>query len=257
MLQPCKNGTCPQTYAASYPGSGAELFRALIEAISGYTASEVYKKKNLNQHFLVKTHGPMLEAFANKLTVEPDQAIYLIRNPLWSLPSFFNFEHEQKNNLQDHSVQAPEEKWLAWRDKHFAAKHQQWHDHVEYWADHMRPEDSFVIPYEGLTSDATGPLWTHQVGQFLEKRTGVPMANATRIGCIWKTVVKGGKSKKRGAKTYVPNFSETHLGEMLRALQELKLLHSGKFPVLGEILQEYIAATNERLKRNGNDKQKL
>jgi len=251
VLQDCAIGSCPQVYSASYPGSGAELFRAVIEAISGLTSSEVYSKnKNLNQHFLIKTHGPLLEHWANKLEVEPKQAVYLIRNPLWSLPSYFNFEYEQKNKLPDHSAQAPEEKWLEWRDKNFSTKFKQWQEHVDYWASHKEPDDMFIISYEDLTAYETGPLWTHRVGRFLESKTGVSMAQANRVGCLWNTVVKGGKSKKRGTKTYTPNFSAEQLDEMERVLQELQQEHGRKFQTLQETLEGYIKSVQERRQNN-------
>lgn len=249
-LRLCNNPCSEVTYSGSYPGSGAELFRAVVEAISGYQSTEVYKKRNSEndeRYFLVKTHGPLMEAFVQSAPlVEPKQAIYLIRNPLWSIPSFFNWQYERRNQLKDHSAQAPHEKWLEWRSHNWAREFRSWRHHVDHWATQWDATHLFVLPYEGLTEYGTGPLWTYRVAQFLETRAGLAMEAPDRIGCLWKAVVKGGKSKKRGKKTYTPDFTVDQLKVMEVAMEELRQKHGSKFPVLDKILQGYIQETRLR-----------
>ena len=105
-LRLCNNPCSEVTYSGSYPGSGAELFRAVVEAISGYQSTEVYKKRNSEndeRYFLVKTHGPLMEAFVQSAPlVEPKQA-KLFPYTHWCVPASFisiNFRVFKRKELQ-------------------------------------------------------------------------------------------------------------------------------------------------------------
>jgi hypothetical protein len=105
------------TYAASYPGCGARMTWNLVEALTGLETGDDWNNNGRGEEVVtVKTHYPQ----SNGILVEFDDKIkrvfLVIRNPMKSIPSFFNHIYEMRNHLPVHSERAPLEEWLKWRD---------------------------------------------------------------------------------------------------------------------------------------------
>jgi hypothetical protein len=105
------------TYAASYPGCGARMTWNLVEALTGLETGDDWNNNGRGEEVVtVKTHYPQ----SNGILVEFDDKIkrvfVVIRNPMKSIPSFFNHIYEMRNHLPVHSERAPLEEWLKWRD---------------------------------------------------------------------------------------------------------------------------------------------
>lgn len=105
------------TYAASYPGCGARMTWNLVEALTGYVTGDDWNNNGLGSNVVtVKTHYPQ----SNGILVDFDEQIHrvfiVIRNPMKSIPSFFNHIYEMRNHLPVHSERAPLEEWIKWRN---------------------------------------------------------------------------------------------------------------------------------------------
>lgn len=62
-----------------------------------------------------------------------NRAFMVIRNPLSSIPSYFNHIYEMKMHLPVHSQRAPVDDWIAWRDKMLDIEIPTFRDFVRYW----------------------------------------------------------------------------------------------------------------------------
>ena len=96
------------TYAASYPGCGARMTWNLVEALTGLETGDDWNNNGRGEEVVtVKTHYPQ----SNGILVEFDDKIkrvfLVIRNPMKSIPSFFNHIYEMRNHLPVHSKHAP------------------------------------------------------------------------------------------------------------------------------------------------------
>jgi hypothetical protein len=105
------------TYAASYPGCGARMTWNLVEALTGLETGDDWNNNGRGDEVVtVKTHYPQ----SNGILVEFDDRIrrvfVVIRNPMKSIPSFFNHIYEMRNHLPVHSERAPVDEWTKWRD---------------------------------------------------------------------------------------------------------------------------------------------
>ena len=105
------------TYAASYPGCGARMTWNLVEALTGLETGDDWNNNGRGREVVtVKTHYPQ----SNGILVDFDQdikrAFVMVRNPLQSIPSFFNHIYEMRNHLPVHSQRAPVDDWIKWRD---------------------------------------------------------------------------------------------------------------------------------------------
>ena len=101
----------------AYPGSGAKMTWQLIEAMTGIVTGDDF---NLNGHkniVSIKTYYPSNEGRPMEGADDILRAILLIRNPLHSIPSYFNFLYEYQNNLPGHSTKAPLEEWVKVRSQ--------------------------------------------------------------------------------------------------------------------------------------------
>ncbi|EJK74704.1 hypothetical protein THAOC_03600, partial [Thalassiosira oceanica] len=112
----------PITYAASYPGCGARMTWNLVEALTGMWTGDDWNNNGRGKDVItVKTHYPQ----SNGILVDFDheilsyligRAFVIIRNPMKSIPSFFNHIYEMRNHLPVHSERAPVEEWVKWRN---------------------------------------------------------------------------------------------------------------------------------------------
>ena len=64
----------------------------------------------------VKTHYPQSNGILVPFDDKIKRVFIVVRNPLKSIPSFFNHIYEMRNHLPVHSKRPPLEEWLKWRD---------------------------------------------------------------------------------------------------------------------------------------------
>ncbi len=188
----------------------------------------------------------------------------LIRNPLYSIPSYFNFLYEYKNGLPGHSTRAPLHEWIVWRDANFDNQLEVWRRHAEYWMDtYSRGPNRLIIQYERLISDDYGPDMAIQIGQFLNRSDGVKSKHLNEIPCIWHTIVKykehqkqnnvrrrleeapqagvdADPQSKRGGPKYIAPFTREQLRTTMNVLTTLLERFKNDEPVMTNILIQYI-----------------
>lgn len=70
----------------------------------------------------VKTHYPQSNGVLPPFDGKIGRAFVMLRNPLHSIPSFFNHCYEVENHLAVHSERAPVEAWVKFRDNHLATE---------------------------------------------------------------------------------------------------------------------------------------
>lgn len=254
-------------YAASYPGSGAQMLHYLTEALTGLAAGDEFRKKDDWYELVsVKTHYP-----ARPHRVEGPRlmkrAILLVRNPLHALPSHANYHYEKENRLPDHTARATPEYWIAWRDEYFEKEIDLWEKHLAYWCEEYPAERRIVVSYEHLTDSKRGPVETTRIGSFLGRAEGVNAVPQERVPCVWDRVVNYKGRTKRRAVEYVRNekpdspdnnslrsgnddvfdFTKDQLQRILDVLEELKEKFMKEYTLVMS-LEEYIEDTKQRLK---------
>ncbi|KAL3809248.1 hypothetical protein ACHAXA_007072 [Cyclostephanos tholiformis] len=180
------------TYAASYPGCGARMTWNLVEALTGLETGDDWNNNGRGDEVVtVKTHYPQ----SNGILVDFDERIkrvfVVIRNPMKSIPSFFNHIYEMRNHLPVHSERAPLEEWTKWRDAYLDI------EIAEYKKFIMR--NRLLITYEGLTDNLIGPQVAKGLNEFLGKARGVTPIHSDSVACIWRAVVKNEPPENQAA----------------------------------------------------------
>ena len=105
------------TYAASYPGCGARMTWNLVEALTGLETGDDWNNNGRGEKVVtVKTHYPQSNGILPEFDDKINRAFLVVRNPMESIPSFFNHIYEMRNHLPVHSERAPLEEWIKWRD---------------------------------------------------------------------------------------------------------------------------------------------
>jgi hypothetical protein len=105
------------TYAASYPGCGARMTWNLVEALTGLETGDDWNNNGRGDKVVtVKTHYPQSNGILPEFDDRIHRAFLVVRNPMQSIPSFFNHIYEMRNHLPVHSERAPVEEWIKWRD---------------------------------------------------------------------------------------------------------------------------------------------
>ena len=264
-MVPVSKDTCPipapkaaelePTMVASYPGSGAKLTWKLIRAVSGYmTSDDAVDLGNLAKNKLViaiKTHFPARGSSDDFFApfVDVKSSILLIRNPFNAIPSFLSFLYEQSQNLTGHSVRAPLDVWISWRDRHFDHELELWLNHARFWMKHHEFENRMILPYEYLIKPGSGPTELRKVRTFLEKHAQVEMRTPKeKVACIWDYIVmkradqgnEKGSMRKGGPKVY--SYTPEQVNTMKKVLEGLKREFPGE---LGSIMELYIYQINE------------
>jgi len=188
--EPPQPGT-PITYAASYPGCGARMSWNLVEALTGLQSGDDWNNNGRGSEVVtVKTHYPQ----SNGILPEFDEMIHrvfiIIRNPIKSIPSFFNHIYEMRNHLAVHTTRAPVEDWVKWRNAYLDIEIEEYKNFIIYWMDRYTPENRHVVAYEDLTDDDRGAATAVDLNNFLGKVEGVNPIASESVPCIWKAVVK-------------------------------------------------------------------
>jgi len=179
------------TYAASYPGCGARMTWNLVEALTGLWTGDDWNNNGRGDEVItVKTHYPQ----SNGILVEFDERIQrgfiVIRNPMKSIPSFFNHIYEMRNHLPVHSERAPVEEWIKWRNAYLETEIAEYKKFICYWMDRYSAENRLLMTYEGLTDDLIGAEVARGLNDFLGQVEGVTTIDTASVPCIWRAVVK-------------------------------------------------------------------
>lgn len=179
------------TYAASYPGCGARMTWNLVEALTGMWTGDDWNNNGRGDEVItVKTHYPQ----SNGILVEFDEKIQrgfiVIRNPMKSIPSFFNHIYEMRNHLPVHSERAPVEEWVKWRNAYLVEEIAEYKKFICYWMDRYTSENRLLMTYEGLTDDLIGAEVARGLNDFLGQVPGVTAIADESVPCIWRAVVK-------------------------------------------------------------------
>jgi hypothetical protein len=185
--------------AASYPGSGSQMAHYLFEALTGLEAGdEWYHRGDTYDHITIKTHYPARDHKIKGARLMK-RVILLLRNPIFSLPSHHNFVYEKENNIPDHTLHAPLDTWIGWRDQNFEKELENWKKLVEFWVKHTKKDDRLVIAFEHLIDHKQGPVETTRINSFLARTDGVRTLPVSKVPCVWDKIVNyEAKDEKEG-----------------------------------------------------------
>lgn len=264
-------------WAPAYPGSGSEMFRIVVKAITGgaYRGEDVYSrwchkgsvitcKTHFPTHVLGngelhplddKRHNPASEKFQPNI-------MFLIRNPSRALASYANYIYETKNRdkISPHSTQMPESQWLRWRDEYFLREIRVWCDQIIYWLSITRHHFYYgsikFIQFEKMLDPGTGPTLMQEVSDIITLEGGIDVIPAEAIPCAWyRSVVQqhnffAGNSKNdrdgsgkielgytKRVSNYVPSYSKEQKNVINTSLVNLCNVISSKYPEEEELYE--------------------
>lgn len=206
-----QNYTGSTIWVPSYPGSGSELFRQLVEAATGFPAANIYDNQNCSHALTCKTHYPVLKKYS--VDTGFDSVILLVRNPLRALPSYSNQHSEKRRGFISHTVQGREADWDQWREKRFSREIRKWRTLIEHWVDSA----AVVVVYEDLMDPESGVRTWATVQAFL--RTKAPF-DAPNPRCAWDHIQS---QKAERSHSYTPGFTRKQIDVILQVLQSLKV----------------------------------
>jgi len=184
-----------QTFAASFPGSGARMTRQLVEAITGIVAgSDRTYAGGEQRKVTIKTHYPHRAGMELSLSGAEsdgiDRGLLLLRNPRDAFQSFHNFKWERENGLPNHSRRAPVEEWLKWRtDNAFDKQLLYWEEFLVFWMDKLESDKRLILAYEDLVDTVTGPEAALRLRDFLDEVDGVESIQRSAVACLWRKLV--------------------------------------------------------------------
>ncbi|KAL3928734.1 MAG: hypothetical protein SGBAC_012520 [Bacillariaceae sp.] len=159
-------------WIASYPGSGAEMVRDLVQALTGgLVGGSVYIKRDPPHQDCVsskavtcKTHWPLLPIHSPLDNPQDynSNAILLIRNPIHAFPSRLNHLWEVQTATSAHTTQAPEKNWNRWITKNWKQQVKTYQELIHTWTTTTTTTSNssnssfpyhvqLVLPYEELT----------------------------------------------------------------------------------------------------------
>ena len=222
-------------WVASFPGSGAEMFRQLIGHVTGgKPAWSTYIKDNpvpnttcleANQAATCKTHWPVLLFQPIDFENFHSKAIILLRNPISAFPSRFNHQWELQHKVGYHVQQAPERAWNSWIKRSFQDQQDKFIEFITTWANlSHNSRVALFVPYEGLTDPHHGPMWTSKIIQVLHN-AGIQHVshggNTDIIECLWKDAILDRPQRKRAPHTYKPGYTPTQQQFFQTLFQEI------------------------------------
>jgi len=222
------SGNDKAMWIPGYPGSGSDMLRTLVTALTGLGGHGVYADEECfhNHTATCKTHWPKFPTIYppdEYKSVTSKRVVVLIRNPKDAMPSYFNYLWEIRHRFMDHTIQAPEDEWNSWRDEESPKElNEYWYGLIQRWKETTDYEIAFYLPFERLTHIETGPQLLMKLAAEL-RSNGVRVANETDIPCLWYKIVKGGRSKtKRAAHKYVPSYTSDQRDELVHALEQMQ-----------------------------------
>lgn len=234
-------------WVASFPGSGAEMFRSLIGSFTGgVPGASIYENDHVNEscHQQVatcKTHWPVLPMHSPLQYKEHFQphAILLLRNPLTAFPSRLNHLWERNHKVGFHTEQAPENNWNRWIKRNLNVQLQKYKQFIYAWTNSsFHYKVTLFLPYEGLTDRSHGQEWIQRVKRVL-LMSSVRVAHSDIIlRCLWQNALFDRPKLKRAEHKYVPGYTEIQRSKMLEIMDEL-LVETKAFVELYDILRGY------------------
>jgi len=243
-------------YQPAFPGSGSRMTYELVSALTGMTISNDHNyavDPNVRKRVVsVKTHYPNRNGISlEKYDEDFHGALLVIRNPIKAIPSFFNFWYERINHLENHSIRAPTEDWIAFRDANLNEQLKSWAHHMDYWLNKYSKDRSklLVLPYEYLTDDARGPATALKLAAFLDSAKGVNVVKPEDVACIWHRSVKymdegedvEGHSVRVGS-TATP-YTQAQFDQIRSTLQKQKWKYKND-PEVFKIMDQYMRHIN-------------
>lgn len=202
-------------FQASYPGSGSEMLRDLIESLTGISTGA---GKRRNDVVSMKTYHPRIHdhlkpGFWNR---DMKRVILLVRNPLDSIPSYYDHLYWNQKNIAEHSIQVQKEDWERWRDKMFLKEFDKWVKLFTYWTGKFGPSERLILSFEDLLHNKRGPKQATRLALFIkgnEEDSIVTTAPTYTIPCLWYRAVKmnDDKNSYKGTKTYLPSFTNRQM----------------------------------------------
>jgi hypothetical protein len=243
-------------WVPGYPGSGSELFRDLVQTMTGdlSAAADIYKDvaHRCRNAVTCKTHWPAYPHHAPDQYQYPNEkhhlfapnVILLLRNPATALASHFNFKWETANGVKDHTAQAPQADWTVWRNARFARQIQNWKNMILQWHQHAYYHVSLYVPFERLVSPRGGPICAAKLADEL-RRAGATtsVVAAADIPCLWRTVVLDQPRKQRHQSGQHDRYEPSYTVEQQHIMVDM--LHDIMFQLpdrvaLNEILTDYL-----------------
>mmetsp|Transcript_30398 Transcript_30398/g.72892 ORF Transcript_30398/g.72892 Transcript_30398/m.72892 type:complete len:407 (+) Transcript_30398:163-1383(+) len=244
-------------WIASYPGSGSEMVRDLVQALTGgLVGGSVYIKRDPPHQDCVsskaatcKTHWPLLkihsplEANANDYH---SHAILLLRNPIHAFPSRLNHLWEVQTDTSAHTTQAPEKAWNRWIHKNWKQQVKTYQELIQTWTriprnDNTTSSSNFpykvqlVLSYEELTTRnnnnesnayyslpttaADGAVAAKRLVQVLQQANARVVMGDDKIACLWNHVVVDRPKKKRSDHAYTPGYTQVLKDRILSMIQ--------------------------------------
>lgn len=196
ILKPPQHPNHPMNpvLAASFPDGSPDLMRFLIEGTTGLLTGSGART---NDVVAVKTHYPYYEnhasapkSKANDAETETAslRAIIVLRDPLDSMESWMgwvlNTVHER-----DHSVRASKDNWIKWRDRHFREEIKEWETFLRYWINVVPVHSRFIVGYEDLLRETTGPTELTEMVRFMRSVADIPKEISLQsLPCIWQKI---------------------------------------------------------------------
>ena len=232
---PRRSNRIPTTWIASYPGSGATVTRQLLEATTGYIADDYHAPTRCLKHNVItcKTHWPFLQYnFTYPQSQTP--SMLLFRNPLWAIPSYYNWLWERDHHVAYHTQQASVGDWILWRDAHFSENLDGWKSYFQAWT----KVDQYICYEDLFQSENTGPHVLTNVLQVLSNITQQRWNNNT--ACLWRSVVLDQHKAKR-PKHYRPRFTREQLEQLEQAVRDVAV----QVPAVASEMRAYEEAIRE------------
>jgi hypothetical protein len=256
-IPPTDSSAHKTIWIPGYPGSGSELVRVMVEQISGLKAASVYHGRCTKHPATCKTHCPIKHPCPKSLAnIETSlsnyyhpNALLLIRNPRYALPSYVNYKWEYQQSkkgvdILSHSKQAPLEFWKRTRNNTFTNLFEGWKKTIVWWMrdGHPHPYNvSLVVPYEQLTNPQQGPVLLGKIAkEFREANISSVVSSAEQMECLWRNVVlsKNSTTKRSSEERYLPTFTLDQQSHFLKVLDELIATFADRKDVV-QILQGY------------------
>lgn len=240
-------------YQPAFPGSGSRMTYELVQALTGYTISNDHNyavDPNVRRKVVsVKTHYPNRNGISlEDFDEDFHGAILVIRNPIKAIPSFYNFWYERLNHLENHSVRAPKEEWIAYRDANLEEQLRSWRWHMDYWIQKYQNDRSklLILPYEMITHNNAGPVYALKLAQFLDSFDGISTPQSPeKVACLWHRSVKymdeGEDTEERSIRkgsTSTP-YTSSQFEAVQRVLREQKRKYEND-PEIYKILDQYL-----------------
>jgi hypothetical protein len=203
-------------WIASYTGSGAEMVRDLVQALTGgLVGGSVYTKRDppfmdciTSQAATCKTHWPILPVHSPLLVTH---AIVLVRNPIHAFASRLNHLYlwEVKTETGEHTRQALERAWNQWIQKHWKHQLEKYHELIHTWTNTSFPyKVELILAYEDLIQATTTTSTTDSSRSNNSNSNGSRPLGALAAQRVSMETDGGTKTKEKTSQTCV--YSRLH-----------------------------------------------